>query len=92
MSIPQVPTREVAKTVLMVPTQLNYKKVTMKVVDGEIKQGGLFSSNFIVYSVVTKCLKWKATRKDAEFYILRKVLVKEFPHILIPPLPPKTGK
>lgn len=64
----------------------------MKVIDGEVKQGGLFSSNYIVYTVQTKGLKWKATRKDAEFYTLRKVLIKEFPHILIPPLPQKTGK
>jgi len=37
-------------------------------------------------------MKWKVTRKDPDFYTLRKIMVKQFPHILIPPLPAKAFK
>mmetsp|Transcript_26904 Transcript_26904/g.19358 ORF Transcript_26904/g.19358 Transcript_26904/m.19358 type:complete len:91 (-) Transcript_26904:1320-1592(-) len=45
-----------------------------------------------MYTIDTKPLKWKASRKDGDFYVLRKVLLKNYPHQLIPPLPPKTNK
>mmetsp|Transcript_84203 Transcript_84203/g.116359 ORF Transcript_84203/g.116359 Transcript_84203/m.116359 type:complete len:112 (+) Transcript_84203:145-480(+) len=73
-------------------TELNFKKVDLKVCEGEVKNGGFFSSNYIMYTVDVKPLKWKAKRKDADFYVLRKILLKNYPHILIPPLPPKTSK
>jgi hypothetical protein len=31
-------------------------------------------------------------RKDADFYFLRKYLLKMYPYLIIPPLPPKKKK
>ena len=37
-------------------------------------------------------MNWDIRRKDADFYFLRKILLRQFPHILIPPLPSKSSK
>jgi len=57
-----------------------------------IKEGGIFSANYILYKVYTSPLEWEVKRKDSDFYTLRKVLLRQFPHIIIPPLPNKSNK
>ena len=77
---------------MIVPTPLSNKKVTLKVTDSEIKKGGFFSSDYVLYTIKTEPLGWLVGRKDVDFYTLRKILKLQFPHILIPPLPAKSNK
>jgi len=60
--------------------------------EGLVKEGGIFSSAYVTYKVTTDPLKWEVRRKDVEFYTLKKILMKMFPHIIIPPLPVKKNK
>lgn len=67
------------------PTPLNFKRLTIEVSDSITKDGGLFSASYISYKVRTDPLSYEVRRKDTDFAILRKVLVKQFPHIVVPP-------
>lgn len=44
----------------------------MRVTNGEVKKGGFFSSDYLVFSITTTPVKWKTVRKDTDFYALRK--------------------
>lgn len=46
----------------------------------------------MTYKVETKPLNFEVRRKDADFYNLKKILHKQFPHIIVPPLPKKSTK
>lgn len=85
-------TRSRAPTAKIVPTDINYHKVSLKVTDSEVRKGGFFSSDYVLYTVQTEPLGWKVGRKDSDFYTLRRILKAQFPHILIPPLPLKSNK
>ena len=85
-------TRARAPTAKIVPTDINNHKVTLRVTDSEVRKGGFFSSDYVLYTINTEPLGWKVGRKDADFYALRKILRAQFPHILIPPLPLKSNK
>jgi hypothetical protein len=74
------------------PTPLNYKKLDIRVSDALLKEGGIFSVSYITYKVETSPLGYDVRRKDADFIFLRKVLVRSFPHIIVPPLPSKAPK
>jgi hypothetical protein len=74
------------------PTPLNYKKVDIRVSEAVIKDGGVFSSNYITYKIETKPLGYEVRRKDADFFFLRKILTKCYPHVVVPPLPSKAPK
>ena len=74
------------------PTDINYHKVSLKVVDSEVRKGGFFSSDYVLYTVTTDPLGWRVGRKDSDFYTLRRILKAQFPHVLIPPLPLKSNK
>lgn len=52
-------------------------------------EGGIFSASFITYKVQTSgsSIDYEVRRKDADFYFLRKHLLRCFPHIIIPPCP-----
>lgn len=63
-----------APTSQIIPTKINFRKVTLKVVDSEVKKGGFFSSDYVLYKVKTEPLGWVVGRKDVDFYSLRKVL------------------
>jgi hypothetical protein len=52
------------------------KKVDIKVSEGLIKEGGIFSVSYITYKVVTLPLGYEIRRKDADFTFLKKVLQK----------------
>jgi len=47
----------------------------------------LFSTSYLIYKITVNPLKWEIQRKDQDFYFLRKILLKNFPYIIIPPLP-----
>lgn len=91
-NLPTVKTRNRAPTNKLTSTAINNRKVTLKVTDSQIKRGGFFSSDYVIYQVQTEPLSWKVARKDLDFYTIRKILKLQFPHILVPPLPIKTYK
>ena len=66
--------------------------MTLRVTDSEVRKGGFFSSDYVLFTIATEPLGWKVGRKDADFYTLRRILKAQFPHILIPPLPLKSNK
>jgi len=74
-----------------VPTALNGRQVTLKVVESDIRKGGFFASDYVVYTITTSPMGWRVGRKDSDFYTLRKILKAQFPHILVPPLPLKSN-
>ena len=85
--------REFAETLKITrPTPLNYNKVEVTVSDGHVKDGGVFFSNYILYTVSVSPLNYEVQRKDADFYTLRKIILRQFPHMVVPPLPPKSSK
>lgn len=91
-NLPKIEGRKYAETAAINPTPINNKKVVLKCADAVIKKGGFFSSDYIMYKVSTEPLGWKVERKDADFFLLRKIMRAQFPHILIPPLPNKQHK
>lgn len=58
------------------PTPLNHKKIEIRVSEGTIKDGGIFGANSIYYKIITEPVGYEVKRKDAEFYTLRKILLK----------------
>lgn len=87
-----IPTKNIRET----PGKFNLKKISIKVPSHEVKKGGFFSSDFALFSVETEITgekeKIKVTRKDNDFYSLRRLLRMHHPYILIPPLPLKNTK
>ena len=69
------------------PTPLNNKRIQIRVNEGSLKAGGIFSSSYLLYTIQVDPIGWKIQRKDQDFYFLRKMLLKEFPYIIVPPLP-----
>ena len=67
-------------------------RTSIKITDHVIKKGGFFSSDYVLYTVQTAPTRWKVERKDNDFYTLRRLIRKEFPHLLVPPLPIKNTK
>lgn len=58
-------------------TSLTGVKVEVKVSDGAIKSGGLLSANYLIFQIKTKgILSWEVTRKESDFYFLRKTLIR----------------
>lgn len=80
------------QTVKIDPTPLNDKRIQVRVIDGSLKSGGIFSASYLLFTVVVEPIGWKIQRKDQDFYFLRKILLKEFPYMIIPPLPIKKKK
>ena len=60
--------------------------------EGSLKSGGLFSASYFLYTIKTEPVGWTTQRKDQDFYFLRKILLKLFPYVIIPPLPIKKKK
>lgn len=84
--------REFVQATPLKPTKLNHIRVDLRVKEGMVKEGGIFSSSYITYLVTTSPLNLEVRRKDSDFYFLRKMISKQFPHIIIPPLPQKSNK
>jgi len=68
---------------------LNDKKIEINIKDPKEINGGIFSSNYILYSVETQPMGWVVQRKDTDFDLLRKLLQKYYPFHKIDPLPYK---
>ena len=79
-------------TSIIEPTLLNSKRINIRVTEGSVKHGGLFAANYILYKISTEPLGWTISRKDMDFYQLRKILLKKYPYMIIPPLPVKKKK
>jgi hypothetical protein len=64
------------------------------VLEGSVKSGGLFAASYLLYKVKTEgdSVDYTIHRKDADFYLLRKILLKNFPYHIVPPLPAKKKK
>lgn len=73
-TLPKVKTRTRAPTAKLVPTLINYKRVTLKVTDSQVKKGGFFSSDYVLYCITTEPTGWMTHRRDSEFYTLRTVM------------------
>lgn len=50
-NLPQVKVRQRAPTTKLTKTAINFRKVTLKVTDSQIKRGGFFSSDYVIYKV-----------------------------------------
>jgi hypothetical protein len=47
----------------------------------------VFTANYVTYNVTTSPMGYEVKRKDADFALLKKVLTKQFPYMIIPPCP-----
>lgn len=74
LTLPKLNTRTRAPTSAIVPTPINRRKVTLKVVDSEVRKGGFFSSDYVLYTITTDPNGWRVGRKDTDFYTLRRIL------------------
>ena len=45
-------------------TALNNKRVTVRVFDGQLKSGGIFSASYLLFTVQIDPIGWKIQRKD----------------------------
>lgn len=86
--------RENCPTAQLEPSPLNNKLVKIKVFDGSVEKGGFLQQSYLQYKVTTEAegVSWSISRKDADFYFLRKVLLKNYPYMMVPPLPAKKKK
>jgi len=57
--MPKLQTRSRAPTSKIVPTSLNQRKVVLKVPDSEVRKGGFFSSDYVLYTIQTEPLGWR---------------------------------
>ena len=86
-------------------SELNFEQIKISVGNGRVVTEGVFSSSYLIYSVNTEAgfvkmpnnkvistIGWTIPRKDADFYYLRRHLLKVFPYKIVPPLPPKKKK
>ena len=79
-------------TAALEPTALNNKRIKIKVIEGALKSGGIFSASYLLFKITVDPVGWSIQRKDQDFYFLRKMLLKEFPYLIIPCLPLKKKK
>lgn len=96
--VPKPVARDTMKTksVKEVPSEINFKQITSKVQDYEIKKGGFMKADFVMFQVVSdqpgKLYKMRTYRTDEDFYELRRLMVIAMPYIMVPPLPVKSLK
>ena len=70
-------------------SELNSKKITIKIQNPKQVNTSLLSTPYTVYEVWTQEMKWIVNRRYSDFDWLRNTLKKFFPRYLIPPLPGK---
>ena len=70
-------------------TILNNKNITINIKDPIEVNGGLFSKNYISYTIETKPIGWIVQRRFNDFDLLRKLLMKYYPFHKVAPLPNK---
>lgn len=52
-------------------------------------EGGIFTSNYVTYEILTDSENWTVRRRYSDFQWLRSILQKFFPGHIVPPLPSK---
>ena len=67
---------------------LNNKEIKVTVKNPKSEKGKL-SQNYVSYEVCTEPSFWTVRRRYSDFIILRQILCKYYPRMLIPPLPEK---
>ena len=70
-------------------SELNSKKITVKVQNPKQMNTSILSSAYTSYEVYTPEMKWLVNRRYSDFDWLRNTLKKLFPRHVIPPLPGK---
>ncbi len=53
--------------------------------EGQAKEGGLLTAGFMSYRITTGPMGYDVRRKDTDFAFIRKMLVRTYPHVLVPP-------
>ena len=76
----------------MESTDLNGKRISIRVTEGKLMSGGLFAASYLLFRVRTEPVGYSIFRKDQDFYFLRKMITKMFPYMIVPPLPMKKKK
>ena len=67
-------------------TILNDKNIVINIKDAKEVNGGIFSKNYISYTIETTPLGWVVERRYTDFECLRKLLIKQFPFHKVAPL------
>ena len=70
---------KIIKCQILQKTILNDKKIVINIKNPKEINGGLFSSNYILYSVETQPMGWVVQRRDTDFDLLKKLLLKYYP-------------
>ena len=70
-------------------TVLNNKNIIINIEDSKEISGGLFTKNYISYTVETQPLGWTVQRRYNDFDSLRKLIIKYYPFHIVAPLPNK---
>ena len=73
-------------------TNLNDNDITVNLVSPKEINGGMFSKNYILYTVETQPFGWRVHRRYNDFSSLRKSLIKYFPFHKVEPLPNQSKK
>ena len=73
----------------LVKTKLNDKLIKVKIKNPKLSNKNIWEKSYITYEIITEEMKWLVYRRYSDFDILRQILIKHFPNILIPPLPGK---
>lgn len=68
---------------------MNDKQIKCVIKNPKSIETGFFSSNYIIYEIVTEELQWIVRRRYSDFEWLRNTIVKLFPRLFVPPLPSK---
>lgn len=82
-------TEKIIKCQTLEKTILNDKNIVINIKNPKEINGGIFSSNYILYSVETQPMGWSVQRRYSDFDLLRKLLLKYYPFHKIDPLPYK---
>ena len=67
-------------------TELNDKNISIKIINSEKVEGGIFGKNFSLYRMETSPFGWAVFRRFSDFENLRKLIIKQFPFFCVPTL------
>jgi len=65
---------------------LNDKNISIKIINSEKVEGGIFGKNFSLYRLETSPFGWTVFRRFSDFENLKKLISKQFPYFYIPML------
>lgn len=73
----------------LLPTQLSNNQINIIIQNPKSIDSGILGKNYTMYEVLTEPFSWHVTRRFSDFEWLRKMLIKFYPGLSIPPLPAK---